>query len=142
MVGRVRVLKPPGSEREWQVRMHGAITVSYSTLCLKEKDQSCHHEVWVHLLHVNARLVDLATRNDRSRKLNLKKRISPYDHSKEKGGLVQKRPFARGTGHPYDLLCFHEQWSDVPLPRTLGWNNIRGNGNIGADGDDVPSGRN
>ena len=77
-------LKPPGSEGEWPVRMHGAFTISYSTLGLKEKDQSCHHEVWVHLFHVNARLVDRATRDDRSRKLNLKRRISPYDHSKEK----------------------------------------------------------
>ena len=42
--------KPPGSENEWQVRMHGAFTIPHSTLGLKEKAQSCHHEVWIHLL--------------------------------------------------------------------------------------------
>ena len=42
--------KPPGSENEWQVRVHGAFTIPHSTLGLKEKDQSCHHEVWIHLL--------------------------------------------------------------------------------------------
>ena len=105
-------LKPPGSESEWQVRMHGAFTIPNSTLGLKEKDQSCHHEVWVHTLHVNARLVDRATRDDRSRKLNLKKNRHTTT-AREKGGLVKKRPFARGTGHPYDLQCFHEQWSNI-----------------------------
>ena len=49
------VSNPPGSERDSHVRMHGAFTITYSTLCLKEEDQSCHHEVCVHLLHVNAR---------------------------------------------------------------------------------------
>ena len=47
-------LKPPESETEWQVRMHGAYTIPYSTLGLREKDQSCHHEIWMHLSHVNA----------------------------------------------------------------------------------------
>ena len=39
-------LKPPGSEDDWQIRNHGAFTIPYSTLGLKEKDQSCHHEFW------------------------------------------------------------------------------------------------
>ena len=42
-------LNPPGSEAEWHVRMHGAFTMPYGTSGLKEKDQSCHHEVWMHL---------------------------------------------------------------------------------------------
>ena len=33
--------------------------------------------------------------------------------ARKKGGLVQQRPLARGTGHPCDLLCFHKQWSHV-----------------------------
>ena len=77
-------LKPPGCEPEWQVRVHGAFTIPFSTPGLKEKDQSCHPEVWVHLSHVNARLVDRVSRNDRSRRLHLKERNSPYDHSKER----------------------------------------------------------
>ena len=40
-------LKPLGSENEWQVRMHGTFSIPYSTLGLKEKDHSCHHEVWI-----------------------------------------------------------------------------------------------
>ena len=44
-------VKPPGSENEWQVRMHGVSDM----LGLKETDQSCHHEVWIHLLHVDTK---------------------------------------------------------------------------------------
>ena len=55
-------IEPPGSENEWQIRMHGAFTILYDTLGIRRTDQSCHHEVWVHLLHVNARLVDRASR--------------------------------------------------------------------------------
>ena len=36
---------PPGSETDWQVRVHGAFTIPYGTLGLKEKDRSYHHEV-------------------------------------------------------------------------------------------------
>ena len=39
------LIKPPGSENEWQVRMHGAFTIPYGMLGLKETYQSCHHEV-------------------------------------------------------------------------------------------------
>ena len=38
-------LKPPGSERDWQVRMHGAFTVPFDMLGIRHT-----HEVWVHLL--------------------------------------------------------------------------------------------
>ena len=61
-------LKPPGSEDDWQIRNHGAFTIPNSTLGLKEKDQSCHHEVWIHLLHANARLVDRVSRDDKQRR--------------------------------------------------------------------------
>ena len=73
-------IKPPGSEKEWQIRMHGAFTIPYD----KRTDQSCHHEVWIHLLHVNARLVDRVSRDDKSRRPNSRKRKSPYDHRKER----------------------------------------------------------
>ena len=77
-------LKPPDSEREWQVRMHGACNFPFDVLGITHTDQSCHHEVWSHLLHVHARLVDRVSRDDRSRRLDLKKRNLPYDHSKER----------------------------------------------------------
>ena len=46
-------LKPPGSENEWQVRVHGAFTIPFGMLGTKETDRSCQHEVWIHLLHLN-----------------------------------------------------------------------------------------
>ena len=70
-------LKPPGSERERQVRKQGVCTILFDMLGIRHTDQSCHHEVWVHLSHVNARLVDRVTQNDRSRRQNQKKRNSP-----------------------------------------------------------------
>ena len=75
-------MKPPGSEEEWQIRMHGAFTIRHDTLGIKRTDQSCHHEVWIHL--VNARLVDHVSRNDKSRRPISRKRNSPYDHSEER----------------------------------------------------------
>ena len=47
---------------EWQVRMHEACTIPCGTLELKEKVQSCHHEVWMHLSHVNNRADERAPR--------------------------------------------------------------------------------
>ena len=37
--------------------MHGAFEINDEILGIKPTDQSCHHEVWIHLLHVNARLL-------------------------------------------------------------------------------------
>ena len=42
-------LKPPGSDRSWKVRMHGAFSIPRRTLGLRPTDQSCHHETWLHL---------------------------------------------------------------------------------------------
>ena len=77
-------LKPPESETEWQVRMHGVYTIPYSALGLREKDQSCHHEIWMHLSHVNARADERAPQYNQQRRLHIKERTSPYGHSKEK----------------------------------------------------------
>ena len=68
--------------------MHGAFTIRYNTLSLKEKDQSCHHEVWMHHSHVNARLVDRVSRDDKSRRT--KKRNSLATTAKKEGGVVEK----------------------------------------------------
>ena len=43
-----------GSETEWQIRMHGAHEINREVLGIKPTDQSCHHEVWIRLLHVTA----------------------------------------------------------------------------------------
>ena len=66
--------------------MHGAATILYDMLGNRHTDQSCHHEVWVHLINVNARLVDRLSRDDRSRRLNLKKGKT----AKKEGGLAKK----------------------------------------------------
>ena len=60
-------IKPPGFETEWHIRMHGAFKVPYDTLGIRRTDQRCHHEVWVHSFHVNARLVDRTSRDDKYR---------------------------------------------------------------------------
>ena len=43
-------IKPAGSEAECHIRMHGAFKIPYDALGIRCTDQSCHHEVWVHLL--------------------------------------------------------------------------------------------
>ena len=43
-----------GSETEWQIRMHGAHEINREVLGIKPTEQSCHHEVWIRLLHVTA----------------------------------------------------------------------------------------
>ena len=95
-------LKLPGSENERQVRVHGAFTNPYGMLGLKETDQSCHHEVWIHF-HANARLVDRVSHEDKHRRPISRKRNSPYDHSKERR---QNRWYVtihvNGTCHPND----------------------------------------
>ena len=54
--------------------------IPHKTLGIKVTDQSCHHEVWIHLVHVNAWLVDRASRDGQHRRPIVRKRSSPYDH--------------------------------------------------------------
>ena len=37
-------LKPPESDRQWKVRLHGAFSTPCDVLGQRPKDQSCHHE--------------------------------------------------------------------------------------------------
>ena len=46
-------LKPPGSDRYWKVRMHGAFSIPRKALGLRPNDQSGHHETWLHLEFVD-----------------------------------------------------------------------------------------
>ena len=50
-------IKPPRTETEWHIRVHGAFEINREVLGIKHTDQSCHHEIWIHLLQDNARLV-------------------------------------------------------------------------------------
>ena len=48
-------LKPPGSQRFWKVRMHGAFSIPRKVPGLRPNDQSSHHETWLHLDFVDWR---------------------------------------------------------------------------------------
>ena len=81
MIRCVRFIKSPGSETKWHIRMHGAFEIPHAILGIKPTDQSCHHEVWIHLLHINARLVDRASRHGPQRRpIISRKTNSPFDH--------------------------------------------------------------
>ena len=56
---------------------------SPSARWVKEKDQSCHHEVWMHLAHANPR-GDRAAQYKHARQVHLKERASPFDHSTQR----------------------------------------------------------
>ena len=77
-------IKPPNTDNEWQIRGHGAFEINRDILGIRPTDQSRRHEVWIHLSHANARLVDqYRTRNDvRSEqdRRQGKTRGNPYDH--------------------------------------------------------------
>ena len=75
-------IKPPGTETEWHIRMHGAFDINHDVLGIKPTDQSCQNEVWNHLLHVTARLVDRdrpcnALRDGQDRRPLARKRFNP-----------------------------------------------------------------
>ena len=76
-------IKPPDSQDEWQVCLHGAFSISCSALGLKEQDQSCHHEVWMHLAHANPRS-DRAAQYKHALQVQLKERASPCDRSTQR----------------------------------------------------------
>ena len=96
-------IKPPGSETEWHTRMHGAFEIPHESLGIKHTDQSYHHEVWIHLLHVNARLVDRASGDAQYRRPAIRKRNSPYDHKWNHVAIHARKP----SGHPRKKICAH-----------------------------------
>ena len=82
-------IKPPNADGEWQIRGHGAFEINRDVLGIRHTDQSCHHEIWIHLSHANARLVDQyrtrnAVRGEHERRQGKKKvaiRMTTCDHS-------------------------------------------------------------
>ena len=96
-------LLPPGSETEWHLRMHGAFKIPHDSLGIKRTDQSCHHKVWVHLLHVNARLVDRSFREDKYRR--------PRGRETCRAITVRKR------GNPDDPVTIHMQKTRHPYDK-------------------------
>ena len=72
--------KPNGKKR-----MHGASEINREVLGIKPTDQSCHHEVWIHLLHASAWQVERdrtnsVTMEGQDWRPNAKKRPNPWDH--------------------------------------------------------------
>ena len=51
----------------WRRCIHGAFEIPLETLGVKHSDQSCQREVWIHLLRVNALLVDRPSRDGQYR---------------------------------------------------------------------------
>ena len=74
----------PDSCDKWKVRLHGAFTMPRETLGLRPKEQSCHHEVWLHLDLVGNQSAHEPRGNHEQRVL-LKERSCPYPPNKEKG---------------------------------------------------------
>ena len=78
------LVKPPDSYDKWKVRLHGAFTIHRESLGLRPKDQSCHHEVWLHLDLVGNQYTH-ESRGKHEQRVLLKERSCPYPPNKEKG---------------------------------------------------------
>ena len=48
-------IEPPDSNERWKVRQHDAFSFLHEALGIRQTDQSCHHEVWLHLDFVERR---------------------------------------------------------------------------------------
>ena len=77
-------LKPPGSDRCWKVRMHGAFSILHKTLGLRPTDQSCHHETWLHLDFFDWRNSQ-SHHEEPDRRILLKERPTPYQYGQRSG---------------------------------------------------------
>ena len=77
-------VKPSNSYDIWKVRLHGALTFPHETLGLRPRDQSCHHEVWLHLDLVSNRYGH-ESRGNREQRVLLKERSCPFPHNKKRG---------------------------------------------------------
>ena len=86
-------VKLPNSYDKWKVRLHGAFTLPGETLGLRPRDQSCHHEVWLHLDLVGNQYAHEPRGNHEQRVL-LQERSCPYPSYKEK----MYRPVDRWNG--------------------------------------------
>ena len=120
-------LKPPDSNERWTVRQHGAFPILHEALGIRPTDQSCHHEVWLHLDFVERTSQSHHERHER--RLLLKERSAPYHYSKQKGQSRRgcKRPFAFSLEQgdhspPIQARCYHtacEQNADLHRSATI-----------------------
>ena len=69
-------LKPPDSNERWRVRQHGAFPIPHEALGIRQTDQSCHHEMWLHIDFLERRNGQ-AHHERHERRLLLKERFEP-----------------------------------------------------------------
>ena len=77
-------LNTPESDERWRVRQHGALPIPHEALGIRQTDQSCRHEVWLHMDFVEQRNGQAHQKKHRERRLLLKERSSPCHHNKPK----------------------------------------------------------
>ena len=101
--------KPPDSHERWIERQRGAFSILHQALGIRQTDQSCHHEVWLHMDFVERRNGQAHHERPEERRLLLKERSAPYHYSKQKYqtgkdasdpslSSKMRRPFATKTG--------------------------------------------
>ena len=100
-------MKPPGSETEWHIRMHGAFVMKLSASNLQTRAATTKY----HLLHVNARLVDRTSRDGEYRRPTVRKRNSPYDQRQRKEAILM----ATCDHSPVQRMC--DPYDSTLLPR-------------------------
>ena len=82
------VLKPPESDKQWKVRLHGAFSILREVLGLRPNDQSCQHEAWLHLDFVGRH--DFQPQREKpSQKILLKEPSSPYHYGRKSGRITE-----------------------------------------------------
>ena len=79
-------LKPPDSDGRWKVPQHGAFSTPHEALSIRQTDQSCHHEAWLHLDFVEWRS-EQSHHERHDRRILLKERSAPYHFSKQQGHI-------------------------------------------------------
>ena len=88
-------MKPPGSEKEWKICMHGAFTIPFDMLGITRRNQSCHTKLsW---------LAYRPSRDDKHRRRISRKRNSRMTTVKKKRHNRQYVTIhVKGTCHPYN----------------------------------------
>ena len=81
-------LKPPGSDRCWKARMHGAFPIPRKALGLRPNDQSCHHETWLHLDFVDWCNTQ-SQHDEHDRRIFLKERPAACSHGHQKRRICE-----------------------------------------------------
>ena len=118
------VLKPPESDRQWNVRLHGAFSIHRDVLGLRPNDQSCHHEAWLHLDFVGRHDIqpqrgktlskDSPERTVVAIPLRQEKRAYQWDYKRPFAFLVTSWPFAHAceATNIKGFACVFTKWLD------------------------------